>query len=350
MDTHDEVDDSYIADWSDYLEQSKVRFNENWNKKQTPTACLQDFEKIKTIGKGAFGKVILMKHKNTNICYAVKILQKDQIKKKTQIQQALTEKRVLQSIKLPFAINLEFFFHDNSYLYFVLPCVSCGELFTHMKKFKKLDDSLIKFYAAQVLLALEYFHNVDLVYRDLKPENIFVEANGYLKLGDFGVCKIVKGRTYTLCGTPEYMAPEVILNRGYGKSADYWSFGILIYEMAAGVAPFQAREEGKIYDKILQGKYRNPIHFSNEIKDIIKKLLVKDTTKRLGAMKNGIEDIKDHNYFRNIPWLALINKKLEPPYVPIHKGEGDFTYFEYVPEENLVVASVDKFKNDFKDF
>jgi len=252
MSNTDVANDLTITDWSDFLEKSKTYLDDHWMKKTTPTFSLSDFIRMRTIGIGSFGRVILMKQDNVYNFYAAKILDKLALKKHSQIEQALYEKRVLQSIRLPFAVNLEFFLQDNSYLYFFLPFVSGGELFTHLRKLGKFDDSQTKFYAAQVLLGLEYLHYLDILYRDLKPENILLEADGYLKLTDFGFCKVVKDRTYTLCGTPEYIAPEVILNQGYGKSADYWALGVLIFEMAAGYPPFHADDTLKIYEKVTQ--------------------------------------------------------------------------------------------------
>lgn len=247
----------------------------------------------------------------------MKILEKAQICKTKQIQHILLEKKILQSVSFPFIISLELCMKDNTYLYFVLPFESGGDMFFHLSRqifernpsnkfyivfilsrMNKFNEELSKFYAAQVLLALEYLHYCDVIYRDLKPENILISETGYLKLVDFGfskvglkifaylrkitilLTKVVKTRTWTFCGTREYIAPEIILSKGYGKSVDWWSFGVLIFEMNAGFSPFYAKDPMHIYEKISAGKYKEPPHFSVRLCDLVKNLLQVDLTKR----------------------------------------------------------------------
>lgn len=158
------------------------------------------------------------------------------------------------------------------------------------------------FYAAQVTLMFEYLHNKNIIYRDLKPENLLISNEGYLKLTDFGFAKVVEGRTYTLCGTPEYLAPEILLNKGHGKAVDWWTLGILIYEMNAGIDPFTDEDPMAIYQKILKGKIKFPRNFDKNAKSLVKHLLVADLSKRYGNLKNGANDIKNHRWFSSIDW------------------------------------------------
>lgn len=178
----------------------------------------------------------------------------------------------------------------------------------------------------------EYLHKYNIIYRDLKPENILIDSSGYLRLTDFGFAKICEGRTYTLCGTPEYLAPEIILNKGHGKAVDWWEFGILLYEMLVGIDPFNDEDPMKICQKILKGKVKFPTNISSNAKSLIKHLLVQDLSKRYGNLKGGVDDIKNHRFFKELDWNDLINQKIQPPYIPKVKGSGDVSNFEELDE------------------
>ncbi|CAH1392008.1 unnamed protein product [Nezara viridula] len=179
-----------------------------------------------------------------------------------------------------------------------------------------LDEKHARFYCGQVVLALEYLHNLDIVHRDVKLENILIEADGYLKLADLGIAKIVKGRTYSMCGTEGYMAPEILLNMGHGKPVDWWSFGVLLFSMCAGRVPFASHNMMRNAEKIILGIYCTPSHFSNQLSDLINNLLQVDLTKRYGNLRRGVKDIKEHPWFNEINWLALLNHKLIAPFKP----------------------------------
>lgn len=341
-----------ITNIDDFLKKDKPRFNEFFNKKIKYDATLDDFERITTLGAGSFGRVMLVKHTKaaTEKYYALKILDKKKVIAMEQVEHTLYEKKILQALNHPFLVHMDFYFYDNSYLYFVLPFIMGGEMFGLLKKMTQFDEDLSKFYAAQVCLGLEYVHSLDLVYRDLKPENILIDGTGYLKITDFGFCKLIKGRTYTLCGTPEYLAPEIVLSRGYGCACDWWSFGILVYEMNAGYAPFQHKDPMVLYDKIAAGKYKTPQHFSIGLRDIIRNLLQTDLTKRFGNLKNGTNDIKDHRWFKTINWVSLFNKKLDPPYKPQVKDAKDVSHFDKYADEPLKISATDHFTKEFAEF
>lgn len=352
--TSAEVRDGYTEQqqeqYTQYLKKLKSEFNDRWCKKPQFNTTISELERVKTLGSGAFGRVILLKHIKSSKLYAMKVLEKEKIIKLKQVEHTLYEKRILEAIKFPFTVSMEFSFKDNSYIYFIMPFVPGGEMFTHLRRMGKFEDPLAKFYASQVILALEYLHFCQLIYRDLKPENILIDKNGYLKITDFGFCKILQGRTWTLCGTPEYLAPELILSKGYGFSVDWWSFGVLLYEMNAGYPPFYANEPMKTYEKIVSGKYRCPSGFSADLRDLIRNVLQVDISKRFGVLKNGVLDYKNHNWFKGIEWDAILNCRVQPPFLPRIKGQNDTSNFERYEEEPLSPGSYCRYESEFMEF
>lgn len=349
-----EVQDGYTEQqqqqYSRYLRKLKSEFEERWCQKQRVNMDFNELQRITTLGTGAFGRVLLLRHSKSNKLYAMKVLEKDKVVKMKQVEHTLYEKRILESIRFPFTVYMEFCFKDNTYVYFVMPFVPGGEMFTHLRRMGKFEEPLAKFYASQVILALEYLHFCNLVYRDLKPENIMIEKNGYLKICDFGFCKVLQGRTWTLCGTPEYLAPELILSKGYGCSVDWWSFGVLLYEMNAGYPPFYANDSMRTYEKIVSGKYRCPSNFTSDLRDLIRNILQVDISHRFGVMKNGVMDYKNHKWFRGIEWDAVLNCRVHPPFIPKYKSPGDTTNFERYEEEPFTQSSRCRFESEFIDF
>jgi len=207
-----------------------------------------------------------------------------------------------------------------------------GNFFSYLRSAGRFNNNATLFYASEIVSSLDYLHSLDIVYRDLKPENLLIDKDGHLKIIDFGFAKRVTDRTWTLCGTPEYLAPEIIQSKGHNKAVDWWALGILIYEMLAGYPPFFDDNPFGIYEKILSGKMEWPRHVDQIAKDLIKKLLVQDRTKRLGNLKNGSDDVKRHRWFKTIDWEEVYYKQLKPPLVPKVSYEGDTRNFDDYPE------------------
>ncbi|KAI5054919.1 hypothetical protein GOP47_0030064 [Adiantum capillus-veneris] len=241
---------------------------------------IDDFELGQMIGAGTFGQVFIARHVKTNIVCAIKCMSKAAIMKAKHFAHVKSEKEILQKLDFPFVVNLLGYCQDDKFVYLILEYVGGGDFFGHLRKKEKLDETAARFYAAQVVLCFEYLHSLDIIYRDLKPENLVLDEKGNMKITDFGFAKKIDARTFTLCGTPDYLAPEIILAKGHGKAVDWWMLGVLIYEMLAGIAPFADDDASATYQKILDGKIAFPRHFSRSAKDLIRKLLTADLTKR----------------------------------------------------------------------
>ncbi|XP_052861134.1 cAMP-dependent protein kinase catalytic subunit PRKX [Anopheles cruzii] len=323
-------------------------------RKQPQDYALDDFQILKTIGTGTFGRVCLCRDKITDKHWAMKILAMADVIRLKQIEHVKNEKNILREIDHPFVVNMRWHTKDDCCLYMLFEYVSGGELFSYLRNAGRFDAVTANFYACEIVLALEYLHSLSIVYRDLKPENLLLDRDGHLKITDFGFAKKLKDRTWTLCGTPEYLAPEIIQSKGHNKAVDWWALGVLIYEMVVGYPPFYDDNPFGIYEKILSGKIEWSRHTDPIAKDLVKKLLVLDRTKRLGNMKNGAEDVKRHRWFKHLDWNVVIRKQLKPPIVPkfAAEGDGDTSNFDDYPETDWKSArSLDKLEMQlFEDF
>jgi protein-serine/threonine kinase len=294
-----------------------------------------DFEILKLIGKGTFGQVFQVRKKDTGRIYAMKVLQKKVIVQKKEIAHTVGERNILVRTAMtdsPFIVGLKFSFQTASDLYLVTDYMSGGELFWHLQKEGRFDEKRAKFYIAELILALQHLHQHDIVYRDLKPENILLDANGHIALCDFGLSKanLTKNdTTNTFCGTTEYLAPEVLLDEaGYTKMVDFWSLGVLVFEMCCGWSPFYAEDTQQMYKNIAFGKVRFPRDtLSQEGRSFVKGLLNRNPKHRLGATDDA-EELKSHPFFADIDWEALQKKLISPPFKPKLKSETDTSNFD----------------------
>ncbi|EOD46893.1 CAMP-dependent protein kinase [Neofusicoccum parvum] len=296
---------------------------------------LNDFSIQRTLGTGSFGRVHLVQSKHNQRFYAIKVLKKAQVVKMKQVEHTNDERRMLQKVKHPFLITLWGTFQDSKNLYMVMDFVEGGELFSLLRKSQRFPNPVAKFYAAEVTLALDYLHSQDIIYRDLKPENLLLDRHGHLKITDFGFAKEVPDITWTLCGTPDYLAPEVVASKGYNKSVDWWSLGILIFEMLCGFTPFwDGGSPMKIYENILKGRVKYPPYVHPDAQDLLQKLITPDLTKRLGNLHGGSKDVMNHPWFAEVTWERLAKKDIDAPYVPpVRAGAGDASQFDKYPEE-----------------
>ena len=291
-----------------------------------------DFQPIKLLGRGSFGEVILVRLKSTKKVYAMKILDKKILKMKKQQNHTKTERDLMVKINSPFIVNIKSAFQDDTNLYLVSEFMQGGDMFFHMHdgQIVIFSHDKTRFYILELVLALESLHKNNMVYRDLKPENILLDSKGHVKLTDFGLSKILEDeddKAFTLCGTPQYLAPEVLLKKGYDKMVDWWSLGCVMYEMLMGRLPF-AIKRGMINLKIYEKKIDFPRKISNEARDLIEKFLVINPTERLGYGPNGTDDIKNHPFFNGVDWDLAIQKKYKPPFIPKLKNDVDLRYFD----------------------
>jgi len=328
---------------------SKSKKDKEKDKDKPKKVKLSDFEKLKTVGLGSFGRVRLCRYKKNDKVYVMKILKKMEIIKQKQVDHVYSEFNILSVLNHPFIVQLVGLnFDDPKYLYFIIEYVQGGELFTLLRTRGSFPLEQAKFYTAHIITIFEYLHGKNIIYRDLKPENILINKNGYLKLTDFGFAKYLDNeKTYTLCGTPEYLAPEIILNKGHGKPVDWWTMGILLYEMLVGIDPFSDDDPMQTYQKIIKGKINFPKDFDKNAKSLIKHLLTADTTKRYGCLKNGVKDILNHRLFIGYDWKNFVFLKMEPPYIPPIKSATDTSNFESYPDSDVESPSVDRNEDPF---
>lgn len=275
----------------------------------------RDFEFLKIIGSGAFGKVFLARYTHNNKYYAIKRMDKALLKESRQLDNIYNESLILQDACFcPFIVKFYHTIETDSYIFIVMEYIQGGELFYYIKKYNHFDEETVRFFAGEIIIALKHLHDKDILYRDLKPENLLISAKGHIKLADFGFATRVNENVYTICGTPEYMAPEKLLGQGDSKETDYWSLGCLTFEMLCGIPPFYDSVTNVIYNRILCEEITIPQIFSLKTQDFLKRLLTKERTARLGY--NGIEEIMQHPFFDGLDWEKLQRLESESPIKP----------------------------------
>ena len=317
---------------------------------------INSFYTVSVIGKGSYAKVLLVKKKDTGKYYAMKILKKQNIEKKKQEEHVKTERNILVGLKdSPFIIKMFYSFQNDQKLYFVLEYCSGGELFNLLQRKRRLLEEQAVFYAAQMVLALEHLHKQNIVYRDLKPENVLITENGYIKITDFGLSRmnVKQNEAKSICGTPEYLAPEIIMKLGYGKGVDWWTLGSIIYEMLVGIPPFYTNNRNELFEKIKFINPKYPNYLSSSVKSLIDGLLRKDPSKRLGSVR-GAEEIKEHPWFANVNWECMAKQQYEPFFVPkisVDMGLRNFDpEFTEMPIQSLGLSSEVKVGPNYPDF
>lgn len=290
---------------------------------------LEDFKIIKVLDKGSFGKVFLVENKFDNKLYAMKRIRKDVLIEKKQIENTHNEKKILLNLEHPFLLGMSYVLQNDLRIYFFLDFIEGGNLYQNLFKVKRFKEHIVKFFAAQLVLAFGFLHNEKIVHRDLKPENVLLGADGYLKLADFGLAKSLdkkKPLTYSFWGTTEYLAPEIIKDEGHGFTVDWWTLGILIYELRTGRTPFLHKNTHQTTKLIKSGRIifpdpvKHKIDMSEEMKDFIWQLLEKNPKKRLGYKSS--KDVMNHPWFKDFNWKKLYRKEITPPYFPEIKEKG----------------------------
>jgi serine/threonine protein kinase len=294
---------------------------------------LDNFNFLAVLGKGNFGKVMLAETKRSRKLYAIKVLKKEFIIENDEVESIRSEKRVFliaNRERHPFLTNLHACFQTETRVYFVMEYISGGDLMLHIQR-GQFGTKRAQFYAAEVCLALKYFHENGVIYRDLKLDNILLTLDGHIKIADYGLCKEdmwYGTATSTFCGTPEFMAPEILLDKKYGRSVDWWAFGVLIYQMLLQQSPFRGEDEDEIYDAILADEPLYPIHMARDSVSILQKLLTREPDQRLGSGPTDAQEVMSQPFFRNINWEDIYHKRVEPPFLPKIKSATDTSNFD----------------------
>ncbi|KAH8147664.1 uncharacterized protein LAJ45_08128 [Morchella importuna] len=324
---------------------------------------VDDFDFMTTLGTGTFARVWLVKPRSVPNSgeaplFALKQLKKSDIVRLKQCEHVRNERAILEVCRPhPFITHYLCSWQDRNSLYILLEYSPGGEIFGYLRRARRFDFATTQFYAAEIAMILVFLHSHGIVYRDLKPENILLDARGHVKLVDFGFAKVVGDReTYTLCGTPEYLSPEVIQSKGHGKAVDWWALGVLIYEMSCGFPPFYDNSPFAIYEKIVAGRISFPSLVPEETKDIVRKLCTKDLSARLGNMRGGGHQVMAHRFFDGIDWQELESQVNPGPIIPHLRFAGDTRYFDhYEPpapttDDEYPKEMMDKYDIQFRDF
>ena len=313
------------------IDKNNTQNNEDKSELSTIKLSYLDFDPLYLIGTGSLGKVILVRYKKNKNIYAMKELSKSKIKINKQEENSKSERDLMIELTSPFIVNIKFAFQDETKLYIVSEFLQGGDMFYHMHHSTiNFTESTVKFYIIELILAIEFLHENNVIYRDLKPENILMNSEGHIKISDFGLSKKLenqKDKAYTLCGTLQYLAPEILKNKGYDKSVDWWSLGCIYYEMLTGNLPFKTNG-----NKINLDAFEEKIDFDENMNplliNLISQLLNVNPKKRLGYGAQDAKKIKEHQYFNDVDWNKYLNKEIEPPFVPKLEGELDLRYFD----------------------
>ncbi|PAA54572.1 hypothetical protein BOX15_Mlig033704g2 [Macrostomum lignano] len=296
---------------------------------------LSDFEMLKVLGMGTFGKVVLCREKASSNLFAIKILKKSVLIEKDEVIHTMTENRVLQTCRHPFLTQLKYSFQTEDRLCFVMEYVNGGELYFHLLHDRVFSEERTRFYAAEIVTAIGYLHDMNIVYRDLKLENLLLDEMGHIRIADFGLCKeeMQYGvMTKTFCGTPEYLAPEILDENDYGRSVDWWGLGVVSYEMMCGRLPFYSRDHEILFELIMNDSVRIPANLSSQAQDFLARLLIKEPSRRLGGSTLDAVDVMRHPFFAGIDWVKLTKKEIPPPWKPEVRDACDT---RYIPDEFL---------------
>lgn len=351
----DYVDGEAIKDIkeSSFVEESLK--DEGGNLMKSQGVGIEDFEILKVVGQGAFAKVYQVRKKGTSEIYAMKVMRKDKIMEKNHTEYMKAERDIWTKLEHPFVVQLRYSFQTKYRLYLVLDFVNGGHLFFQLYHQGLFREDLARIYTAEIVSAVSHLHSNGIMHRDLKPENILLDADGHVMLTDFGLAKQFEEstRSNSMCGTLEYMAPEIILGKGHDKAADWWSVGVLLFEMLTGKPPFCGGSRDKIQNKIVKDKMKLPAFLSSEAHSLLKALLQKEATKRLGFGPRGVEEIKGHKWFKPINWRKLEVREIQPSFRPEVAGTHCVANFEKrwtdMPLEDSPAASPNG-GNPFKDF
>ena len=307
---------------------------------------LDAYSNMGILGEGGFGTVCLMKSTADGSTIALKKMKKKQIIEQKQVDHIKNEVYILNAVRHPFIVTMAGITQNPKFMMIGMEYVKGNEMFNYLRQINKVALPQAIFYAGQIVLMLEYLHTNKIIYRDLKPENVMIDQDGYLKLTDFGFAKRLEGRTYTFCGTTEYLAPEIILNKGHSYSVDWWALGVLIYEMLVGVDPFNAPDPMVTYDNIVKHKLKIPSSVPGPAKSLVERLLEPDLDKRFGNLLNGFADVKNHAFFDSIKLDELLAKKIAAPYKP----KGETKLGTYAQSSELSVPALPPNADPFTDW
>merc|ERR1719408_684201 len=297
-----------------------------------PKVTMDDFDLLTTLGKGGFGKVMLVRKKGGTDIYAMKVLKKEAVIRRNQVAHTKTERHILKQIRHPFLTRMFFAFQSEGKLYMVLNYLPGGELFYRLKREGRFSVERVRLYGAEIASGLGHLHGLDMIYRDLKPENILLDEVGHICLTDFGLSKesvSTPNAARTFCGTPEYLAPEILQGIGHGKAVDWWSLGTLVFEMLTGLPPFYSRNINHMYEKILKAELRCPSYLPSDVKNLIEHLLIRDPLKRLGSGEGDVKELEEHPFFRKaLDFEKVLRKEYTPTYKPKLSSPTDVSNFE----------------------